>query len=63
MTASTLFEKQFPGAYILSREEAIKFAEDFAEVRKLEFQKAKEQFNSERWMNEELLRKKYPKKD
>jgi cobalamin-dependent methionine synthase I len=64
MTAATFFEKQHgANTEFLSKAEVIKFANDFAELRHQDFQKAKESFNTERWMNEELLRKKFPKKD
>jgi cobalamin-dependent methionine synthase I len=64
MTAATFFEQQHgTKTEFLSKDEVIRFAERFAEQRHNEFQKAKESFNTERWMNEELLRKKFPKKD
>jgi hypothetical protein len=46
----------------LSKEAIIAFAEAYAEKKFEEFKSRKSTFNTEQWMNQELLRKKFPKK-
>jgi hypothetical protein len=46
----------------LSKEAVIAFAEAYAEKKFEEFKNKKEAFNAERWMNQEMLRKKFPQK-